>query len=66
MKFRSFNSKRVTEEYNNNRFDDSRIQQNLSPDVKIEKSGNLDVLDNVKRNNVHSQMIEKNKINNKK
>ena len=46
VKFRSFNSKRVTEEYNNNRFDDSRIQQNLTPDVKIEKSGNLDVLDN--------------------
>ena len=46
VKFRSFNSKRVTEEYNSNRFDDSRIQQNLIPDVKIEKSGNLDVLDN--------------------
>jgi two-component system phosphate regulon sensor histidine kinase PhoR len=47
VKFKSFNSKRVTEIYNNNRFDDPKIQSNLSPDVRIEKSGNLDVLDNV-------------------
>lgn len=47
VKFKSFNSKRVTEIYNDNRFDDSKVQSNLSPDVRIEKSGSLDVLDNV-------------------
>ncbi|MBX9808191.1 MAG: HAMP domain-containing histidine kinase [Flavobacteriaceae bacterium] len=47
VKIKSFNSKRVTEIYNDNRFDDSKVQSNLSPDVRIEKSGNLDVLDNV-------------------
>ncbi len=47
LKLKSFNSKRVTEVYNTNRFDNSKIQSNLTPDLKIEKSGNLDVLDNV-------------------
>ena len=47
VKFKSFNSKRVTEIYNDNRFDNTKVQSNLSPDVRIEKSGNLDVLDNV-------------------
>ena len=47
VKFKSFNSKRVTEVYDNNRFDDSKVQSNLTPDVKIEKSGNLDLLDNI-------------------
>lgn len=47
VKFKSFNSKRVTEVYDNNRFDNSKIQSNLTPDVKIEKSGNLDVLDDI-------------------
>ena len=47
VKFKSFNSKRVTEVYDNNRFDDSKLQGNLTPDVKIEKSGNIDVLDNI-------------------
>jgi two-component system phosphate regulon sensor histidine kinase PhoR len=46
VKFRSFNSKRVTEVYNNKNIDNSSMQQSLIPDVKIEKSGNLDVLDN--------------------
>lgn len=46
VKFKSFNSKRVTEVYNNNKIDNSSVQQNLVPDVKIEKSGSLDVLDN--------------------
>lgn len=46
VKFKSFNSKRVTEVYNNNKIDNSSVQQNLIPDVKIEKSGSLDVLDN--------------------
>ncbi|MES2575009.1 MAG: HAMP domain-containing sensor histidine kinase [Bacteroidota bacterium] len=46
VKFKSFNSKRITEVYNTNKIDNSSIQQNLVPDVKIEKSGSLDVLDN--------------------
>lgn len=45
-RFKNFNSKRVTEVYNNNRIDKPNIQQSLTPDVKIEKSGNLDILDN--------------------
>jgi two-component system, OmpR family, phosphate regulon sensor histidine kinase PhoR len=46
-KFKSFSSKRVTEVYNNNNIiDNSVTNQSLIPDVKIEKSGNLNVLDN--------------------
>ncbi|MFM2369419.1 MAG: hypothetical protein RL619_1725 [Bacteroidota bacterium] len=45
-RFKNFNSKRVTEVYNNNNIDNPGVQQSLIPDVKIEKSGNLDVLDN--------------------
>ena len=44
--FKSFNSRRVTEVYNENKLDNSSVQQSLIPDVKIEKSGNLDILDN--------------------
>jgi two-component system phosphate regulon sensor histidine kinase PhoR len=44
--FKNFNSRRVTEVYNKNTLDNSGIQQSLIPDVKIEKSGNLDILDN--------------------
>ena len=46
VKFKSFNSKRVTEVYNDKNIDNSSVQQNMTPDVKIEKFGNLDVLDN--------------------
>ena len=46
VKFKSFNSKRVTEIYNDKKIDNSNIQHSLVPDVKIEKSGSLDVLDN--------------------
>ncbi|EIA08415.1 two-component system sensor histidine kinase [Flavobacterium frigoris PS1] len=46
-KFKNFNSKRVTEVYNNNAVDKSNLQQSLLPDVTIERSGNLDVLDKV-------------------
>lgn len=46
VKFKSFNSKRITEVYSNNKIDNSSIQHNLVPDVKTEKSGSLDVLDN--------------------
>ena len=44
-KFRSFSSKRTTEVYNNNSIDKSGVSQNLIPDVRIEKMGNLDALD---------------------
>jgi len=47
IKLKSFNSTRVTEVYDNNRFDNTKIQRDLTPDIKIEKSGNLDVLDEV-------------------
>jgi two-component system phosphate regulon sensor histidine kinase PhoR len=46
LKFRSFSSKRTTEIYNNNGVDNSGLQKSLIPDIKIEKSGNLDILDN--------------------
>ncbi|CAM3042561.1 sensor histidine kinase [Flavobacterium frigoris] len=46
-KFKNFSSKRVTEVYNNNTVDKSSLSNNLLPDVTIEKSGNLDVLDKV-------------------
>ncbi len=46
VKLKSFNSKRVTEVYNSNKIDNPSVQQDMTPDVKIEKSGNLDVLDN--------------------
>ncbi|MGL4384398.1 MAG: sensor histidine kinase, partial [Flavobacterium sp.] len=46
LKFKNFNSKRTTEIYNNNSIDNSGYQKSLIPDVKIEKSGNLDILDN--------------------
>ena len=45
-KFKSFSSKRVTEVYNNNSMDKSGVSQSLIPDIRIEKSGNLDILDN--------------------
>jgi two-component system phosphate regulon sensor histidine kinase PhoR len=45
VKFKNFNSKRVTEIYNNNKIDNSSVQQNGTADVKIEKSGRLDILD---------------------
>jgi two-component system, OmpR family, phosphate regulon sensor histidine kinase PhoR len=45
-RFKNFNSRRVTEIYNNNEIDKSTLQQSLIPDVKTEKSGSLEVLDN--------------------
>jgi two-component system phosphate regulon sensor histidine kinase PhoR len=46
VKFKNFNSKRITEIYNNKKIDNPSVQHNVTPDIKIEKSGNLDVLDN--------------------
>ena len=45
IKLKNFSSKRKTEIYNDN-IDNSSIKQTVSPDVKIEKSGRLDLLDN--------------------
>jgi two-component system phosphate regulon sensor histidine kinase PhoR len=43
---KSFNSKRITEVYNNNSLDNSGLQQSLVPDNIIKKSGSLDILNN--------------------
>ena len=45
-KYKSFSSKRITEVYNDKSIDKSEVSQSLIPDVRIEKTGNLDVLDN--------------------
>jgi two-component system phosphate regulon sensor histidine kinase PhoR len=45
VKLKSFNSNRITEVYNNKKIDNSSLHQ-MTPDVKIEKSGSLEVLDN--------------------
>ncbi|MSP84239.1 MAG: HAMP domain-containing histidine kinase [Flavobacteriaceae bacterium] len=47
VKLKNFSSKRITEVYNNNKIDNSSVQNNLIPDSKTQKSGNLDILDNV-------------------
>ena len=44
LKLKSFSAKRVTEVYNNGI--DNAVQQKIIPDVKIQKTGNLDILDN--------------------
>lgn len=46
VKLKNFSAKRTTEVYNNNKIDNSTVQNNLIPDSKIQKSGNLDILDN--------------------
>ena len=45
-RFKNFSSRRTTEVYNRNGIDKPNLQQSLAPDIKIEKSGSLDVLDN--------------------
>ena len=45
IKLKSFSAKRKTEIYNSN-IDNANINRNLTPDVKIENSGRLEVLDN--------------------
>lgn len=45
VKLKNFTAKRKTEIYNDN-IDNPNIKQSASPDVKIEKSGRLDLLDN--------------------
>lgn len=46
LKLKSFSSKRTTEIYNNKKIDNSSIQHKISPDVKIQKTGNMAILDN--------------------
>ena len=46
IKLKNFSSKRVTEVYNNGNIDKSGIQQKVTPDIKIQKTGKLDILDN--------------------
>ena len=46
VKSRNFSSKRITEVYNSNPVDNSSISTNLKPDTKIEKIGNVDILQN--------------------
>ena len=45
-KLKNFSSKRITEVYNNNDIDNSGIQQKVTPDIKIQKSDKLDILEN--------------------
>jgi len=44
-KFKSFSSSRITQIFNSNSIDNSAVNQSLVPDVKIEKIGNLKILD---------------------
>lgn len=44
-KLKSYTAKRKTEIFNSNSFDNSGIQNKIIPDVTIEKSGNLDILE---------------------
>ncbi len=46
LKLKNFTSKRTTEIYHNNKIDNSSLQHKISPDVKIQKAGNLAILDN--------------------
>jgi two-component system phosphate regulon sensor histidine kinase PhoR len=45
IKIKSYTAKRKTEIFNNNSLDNSGIQNKLTPDVTIEKSGSLDILE---------------------
>ena len=38
-KLKNFSSKRVTEVYNNSNIDNSDVQQKVTPDIKIKKTG---------------------------
>ncbi len=46
LKLKNFTSKRTTEVYNNGDIDKSGMQQKVNPDIKINKTGKLDILDN--------------------
>ena len=44
VRIKNFTSKRTTEVYNNSKIDNSNFQNNLTPEIKIEKFGSLDIL----------------------
>jgi two-component system, OmpR family, phosphate regulon sensor histidine kinase PhoR len=44
VKIKNFTSNRKTEVYNGNQIDKAGIQKNTAPDLTIQKSGNLDIL----------------------
>ena len=44
-KVNGFSSKRKTEVYNNNSIDNTRFQNRAIPDITVEKTGNLDILE---------------------
>ncbi|HEX8563455.1 MAG TPA: HAMP domain-containing sensor histidine kinase [Flavobacterium sp.] len=44
VRVKNYSSKRVTEVYNNDNIDNSGIQRDVTPDLKVEKSGGLDIL----------------------
>ena len=46
IKLKNFTSKRVTEVFNNGNVDKSGMQQKMTPDLKIKKTGKLAILDN--------------------
>ncbi|MCP2025664.1 two-component system phosphate regulon sensor histidine kinase PhoR [Flavobacterium sp. HSC-32F16] len=49
-RFKNFSSKRVTEVYNNNNgIDNNSLGQSIIPDLRIEKSGSLDILNKVQQ-----------------
>ncbi|MBW1655890.1 sensor histidine kinase [Flavobacterium quisquiliarum] len=49
-RFKSFNSKRVTEIYNSNSIiDQNSLNQSVIPDIRIEKSGTLEMLSKMQR-----------------
>jgi two-component system phosphate regulon sensor histidine kinase PhoR len=45
LKIKNYTSKRKTQIFNNNSFDNSGIQNKINPDVTIEKSGAIDILE---------------------
>ena len=45
-KLKNFSSKRITEVFNNSDIDNSGDPQKVTPDIKIQKTGKLDILEN--------------------
>lgn len=46
VKLKNFTSKRTTEVFGNREIDQSGVDNKVNPDIKIKKSGKLDILDN--------------------
>ena len=45
LKLKNFSTKRVTEVFNNDNIDNSNVKQKVTPDIKIQRTGKLDVLE---------------------